>query len=327
MFNFLKRKKTNRVITLDLTEVVLKEKQREKVKKRKFLLNLFALGAGLSLAVMPLKTVKADEFSDGGSSKEKKAEIKVEQCYQALDDMVSLLRTKADVEYDNLSEEDKEKVHKFILFFFGRNFADVNKTKICREEVLKSMQIPFKLKDWGGVYYVATDPTKKLSSDKFKLLLFRDANVSTSFGAFEKSYDNDMFAPIIKKYFNGNLEVLIFWFNELRPGHSFNFEKLEKREDLKFCYASFVLFPTMFVASPDWGLRGARQYANKIVCPFVHLEKDLTPLLGEEELVKRKGPISGEQMNRIYYKRFYEVLRQTILWLDKEFGKKGRGMI
>jgi len=330
MFNFLRRRKTKKVITLDFTEVVLKEKQKEKNRKKKLFFNLFALGLGLSFVIMPAKSGKSDEFSNGVSSspgiKREKVEAKVEECFRALDDVVGLLRTKINTEYDSLSEEDKEKIKRYISLFFG-SFADREKTKVCREEVLKSMQIPFRMKDWGGFLYQAMDPTKKLSSEKFKLLLFKDASRPSILGTLELSYDNDMIAPIIKKYFNGTFEVLLFWFSMIDDRRSVDFDGLERREDLKFCFASFVLHPKRFVTGLPLPSNKYYEYANKIICPFTHLEKDFTPLLGEEEILKRTKPLSEEQINRIYHKRFYEVLRQTILWLDKEFGKKGRGLI
>jgi len=326
----IRKKKTGKVITLDFTEVALKEKQKEKTRKKRFLFNLFALGAGFSLAVMPLKSAKADGFLGRlFSSKNEETKIKVEECYQALDELVELLRAKANVDYDSLSEKDKEKIHRYLTLFYAPDlFLESEKGEICRERILNDLKIPHRLNDWRSLpIFPISSPSEKLSSSSFKVLLIKNIR-------FNDHFDSELFAPVMKKVYNDTFEVLIYPLYDDENTSIKKYRELEKREDLKFCFAHFKLHP--------FTIPGSVEYLNKITCPFVHLEKEFDSILREiwinkviEKVKKEKQrdwvstnfPEDRKLVGQYYQAVFYEILRQTILWLDREFGKKGRGLI
>lgn len=107
-------------------------------------------------------------------------------------------------------------------------------------------------------------------------------------------------ASIIRKIYGNSLDVKVFW-TVYAPGINPDkiLKKLEKERKKKFCYA--------------WS-----DIDRHIVsCPSFHLEKDFLPI----------AESNCEMVNGKTCCRFYEFVRNVILWMNKEFGKKGRNII
>jgi len=107
-------------------------------------------------------------------------------------------------------------------------------------------------------------------------------------------------AFVIKKLYDDKVDV--FWFDVSRAG-GISREKLEKQaekeKNKKFC-----------IVSP---------FDLRVTCYPFHLEKEF-----RDEVVKNCGV---KYLNPFSLKASYEFNRLLILWLEKEFGPKGRGLI
>jgi len=152
--------------------------------------------------------------------------------------------------------------------------------------ILDRMNIPHSRFDWWCTWRVARDPLCKIKKDRFTLILFPE-------GRFE--------APIIKKIYGNSLDVKVFWSTDA-PGMNINkiLKKLEKERKKQFCYIWY-----------DIGYNTDRHIVS---CPPFHLEKDFLPIVEDncERVVNGKN-----------YCRFYEFIRNVILWMNKEFGRRG----
>ena len=108
-------------------------------------------------------------------------------------------------------------------------------------------------------------------------------------------------ASIMKRIYGDSLDVKVFWSIDA-PGMNIHkiLKKLEKERRKRFCYV--------------W----ADIDRHIVSCPSFHLEKDFRPIV--EASCERVA--SGKNCCR-----FYEFMRNVILWMNREFGKKGRNII
>jgi len=155
--------------------------------------------------------------------------------------------------------------------------------------ILDRMDIPHSRFDWWCTWRVARDPLCKIKKDRFTLILFPGDRLK---------------APIIKKIYGNSIDVKVFWSTDA-PGMNINkiLKKLEKERKKQFCYLWYESGRDIY----DTG-------RHIISCPSFHLEKDFVPIVENncKKVVSGKG-----------YCGYYEFVRNIILWMNKEFGRRG----
>lgn len=248
-----------------------------------------------------------------------KEEISLEDCTAAVEETADLILKNIDKPFRYLSEEDK-----------NRYYALYKKVENCRKKYLEANKIVFRKKDWyeGKIlrFYPKT-PLEKANPNKFTLL-FLDNN------------ENEV--AVLKKIYGDGLGFLMFHEMYVYQSGKSNRDKiikiLDREEKQPFCYVE--------------GFLGNM----KIVCPLYHLEKCLLPLIIKdyEDNTSKEAVVYSlddettllhflknsqghllrlfdeESNKKVTIDRrvlLYENVRNLIIWLEKEFGPKGRNLI
>jgi len=114
--------------------------------------------------------------------------------------------------------------------------------------------------------------------------------------------DNCFHSVILKKVYGDSVDVMTYYF----PTRMAPFNKIEKKarneKEKYFCYVTF----------------------GAISCPIFYLEKELMP---KSEIIKCPDRKLTPDCYVPSYLASYEMYRRLLIWLEKEFGPKGRGLI
>ncbi|QER42725.1 hypothetical protein F1847_08205 [Thermodesulfobacterium sp. TA1] len=236
---------------------------------------------------------------------ENKEEISLEDCTAAVGGTADLILKNIDKPFKYLSEEDKN------LYY-----TLYKKVENCRNKYLEANKIVFRKKDWyeGKIFRIyPKTPLEKANPNKFTLL-FLDGNVKE--------------VAVLKRIYGDGLGFLMFHEMYVYQSGKSNRDKiikiLDREEKQPFCY-----------------VEGFTGYM-KIVCPPYHLEKNFSSLIikdykentSKEEIVSSLENMTGflnEELNQKvaidYRVLLYENIRNLIIWIEKEFGPKGRNLI
>lgn len=251
-------------------------------------------------------------FAWGGNKKEilKKCEVEAPK-------MVEFIVKNANREWSDLSEEEKQYVIEFVNKYYSWG-------SVCKS----NYDLPKKIGVITPKFSIGKTDYRKWGKDKL------------TFVTISRMVGNNLFLPyFFKKVYGDTVEVRIE--RDLFVDRLKKLEKLSDNENLpKVCFAGFDEGGTLVTIKGNviFKSRGI-SFENRIYCPALHLNKEFR--LTEEE-AKRYGAVEKKLEDKkghviIYYSMndekirravgFYEFIRRMYLWVEKEFGEKGRGWI